>query len=48
MMDDDGLMAVGSREYRDLMKDLTKGINDKVGILKNILVKCSDADSSYD
>lgn len=48
IMDDaDTSMRVGSKEYRELMKDLTAGINEKVGMLKMILMKCGEADSGY-
>jgi len=36
-----------SREVRDLLKELDNGVHDKVALLKMLVIKCSDADSSY-
>jgi hypothetical protein len=39
--------AGNSREVRELLKELDSGIHDKLSLLKMLVIKCSDADSSY-
>jgi len=43
---DDGGLA-GNRAVRQYLKELDKGIGDKMSLLKMLVIKCDEADQNY-